>query len=293
MKGQKIHLLAIDCQQDFCKPPNESLAKKLRAANGGNTTPEIDFIEKGGALFVSGADQDMVRLADMINRLVGKLDELHFTLDSHNEIHIAHPIFWVDSKGNHPPPFTCITEDDVAKGVWNTTNPAARNRALEYVRTLKANKRYILCIWPTHCVISTVGSTIVPCVNNAISNWCKTRFKKVDYLVKGSNPFTEHYSAVKADVIDNSDPTTMLNTNLLNILSTADIILIAGEALSHCVANTIKDVADNFGEENVKKFVLLEDCCSNVGGFEKFGSDFVSEMTKRGMKIAKSTDYLA
>lgn len=263
----KIHLLVIDPQVDFCSPT--------------------------GNLFVTGADQDVVRLSKMIDRLRGKIDDIHVTLDSHNDIHVAHPIFWVNSSGQHPNPFTLISEDDVVKGVWTTTNPAARQKALDYVRGLKANGRYVLCIWPPHCLIGTVGCTVAPVVSDALSRWCKERFKKVDFVTKGSNPFTEHYSAVQADVIDSTDPSTMLNTKLLEILAKADVILIAGEALSHCVANTVTDVADNFGADNVKKFVLLEDCCSNVGGFEKLGSDFVDKMTKRGMKVSKSTEYLA
>jgi hypothetical protein len=63
--------------------------------------------------------------------------------------------------------------------------------------------------------------------------------------------------------------------------------------LSHCVANTIRDIADNFGEENIKKFVLLEDTCSNVTGFENFGTDFIRDMTARGMQRSKSDEYLA
>jgi nicotinamidase-related amidase len=289
----KIHLLTIDPQVDFTMPANPVLAGRMLAANGGAMTPEIELVQNGGALYVTGAENDMIRLSNMVDRLRKKIDAIHVTLDSHNDIHIAHPIFWVDSKGNHPNPFTLITEDDVVKGVWTTTNPAARQRALEYVRTLKANKRYVLCIWPPHCIIGTYGHSIYPCLSKSLTAWCKERFKKIDIVTKGSNVMTEHYSAVKADVVDNGDPTTMMNTGLVTTLATADVILIAGEALSHCVASTITDVADELGDENVKKFILLEDCCSNVGGFEKMGSDFIDRMTKRGMKIAKSTDYLA
>jgi len=77
------------------------------------------------------------------------------------------------------------------------------------------------------------------------------------------------------------------------MLKEVDLIGISGEALSHCVANTITDIANNFGEDNIKKFVLIEDTCSNVGGFEKMGVDFVKNMTARGMQIMKSTDFMA
>ena len=96
-----------------------------------------------------------------------------------------------------------------------------------------------------------------------------------------------------SDVPDPSDPTTQMNTDLLQVLQEADEIIIAGQALSHCVANTIRDIANNFGEDNIKKFVLLDDCSSNVPGFENLGVEFVKEMRGRGMRVTTSVDYLA
>ena len=98
---------------------------------------------------------------------------------------------------------------------------------------------------------------------------------------------------MKADVPDMADPSTQINKALIDVLSGADVIAISGEALSHCVANTIRDTADAFGDDNVKKFVLLEDTCSNVPGFDSLGEDFVKEMVGRGMRISNSVDFLA
>lgn len=260
-------LLGIDIQQDFCNPK--------------------------GALFVPGADQDAERLATMILRLVKKIDDVHMTLDCHRLIDVAHPIFWVSSDGKHPSPFTIITEEDVKNGVWTTTNPGWKKRGLDYVKTLAQNGRYPLCIWPPHCLIGTWGNCVVPSVSDALLEWQKTRFGVVDFVTKGSNIFTENYSVLIADVPDPSDPTTQMNTDLLQVLQEADEIIIAGQALSHCVANTITDIANNFGEDNIKKFVLLQDCCSNVPGFENLGTNFVKEMSGRGMRITTSVDYLA
>lgn len=289
----KTHLLVIDPQVDFCMPANPTLATKLRVANGGVSSPEIDLIGNGGSLYVTGADQDMVRLAAMIDRLGRKISNIHVTLDSHQEAHIAHAMFWVDSKGNHPKPYTMISEDDVKNGVWIPYSLKDRPRAMEYVSKLKTNGRYALIIWPTHCVISTYGAAVFPVFGKSLSNWCKTYFKTIDFCPKGSNPYTENYSAVMADVIDDNDPTTMLNTTLINVLQTADTLLLAGEALGFCMANTVTDIANNFGDENIKKFVLLTDCTSNVTGYEKLGNDFIDAMTKRGMQLATSADFLA
>jgi nicotinamidase-related amidase len=70
------------------------------------------------------------------------------------------------------------------------------------------------------------------------------------------------------------------------------LIGISGEASSHCVANTIRDVANNFGEDNIKKFVYIEDTCSPVPFCEKMAEDFINEMTKRGMQITTSDKFL-
>ena len=71
--------------------------------------PQIDFCDPKGALFVTGADRDVTRLAAMVRRLAPKLDNIHVTLDSHHFVDIAHPIFWKDGSGSAPTPFIIIT----------------------------------------------------------------------------------------------------------------------------------------------------------------------------------------
>lgn len=262
----KIDLLAIDCQWDFANPK--------------------------GSLFVPGADKDMERLAKFINRMEGKLHDIHVTLDSHKVMQVFHSAFWVNSKKEHPQPYTLISVDDVKKGTWFTTIPSLRKRSLEYVETLAAKGRYPLIIWPYHCLIGSFGHALVPSVSEAITRWEKNRYATANYCVKGDFYLSEHYGALEAEVPAPEEPDTMLNTRLVSILQDADVLLIAGEALSHCVKATVEQVAEAFGEENIKKFVLLEDCCSNVGGFDQLGKDFVKNMTKRGMQVCKSDAYL-
>jgi len=253
--------------------------------------PQNDFTDKRGALFVAGADSDMDRLATFIGKNQNRLTEIYCTLDSHDPVHIAHPIFWVNSKGEHPTPFTLITEDDVKNGVWRTYNPKWQSRGQAYVEALKKNGRYVLCIWPPHCLIGSWGASVNPLVHAAITKWAYETFDRVNWVTKGSNLFSEHYSALAADVPDDDDPSTKLNTALIDTLTDADEILITGEALSHCVASSIRDIAAQFGIDQVQKFTLLEDTSSNVGGFEKLGQDFVKEMVKKGMKITRTTDW--
>ena len=253
--------------------------------------PQNDFADPRGSLFVPGADEDSKRLATMIERLKDKLYNIHITLDTHHFLDIAHPMFWVDSEGNNPAPFTLIGKQDLDDGTWRTTNPAEQDGARQYVETLEANARYLLCIWPPHCLIGSWGHNVVDPVAKAVMQWEK-RYRFVDYVTKGSNYRTEHYSAVQAEVPDPNDPSTHINTPFIQTLEEADIVVISGQALSHCVANTVRDIADQFGDENIKKLVLLDDTSSNVPGFEQLGEDFVRDLTARGMQTAKSTDFL-
>jgi nicotinamidase/pyrazinamidase len=251
---------------------------------------QVDFAE-GGALPVTGAAKDMERLGEMINKYGADIDEIQLTMDSHYQMHIAHPLFWVDTSGNQPKPFTLISEDDVKSGKWRPRNPSWKPWALEYTGTLAKSGRYVLCIWPPHCIIGSSGQALVPCLYNAVTAWEVKYSAIAPRLTKGSNPFTEHYSAVKADCPRNDDTGTRLNTRFIDTLKVYDDILISGEALSHCVANTIRDVAAEFSVDQIKKFVLLEDASSSVGGFEKMGTDFINEMTGKGMRLAKTNTF--
>jgi nicotinamidase-related amidase len=241
---------------------------------------------------VQGAKEDADRLAEVLERLRKKTFDIHATLDSHHTIDIAHPIYWVDSNGNHPNPFTVISQQDVEDGVWRTYNPQWQDRSLIYVKDLAANGRYPLCIWPPHCIIGTWGWSITDPLIEQFLAWEKECFANVDKVTKGSNLWTEHYSAVQADVPDPIDKSTMLNDKLIGTLQEADLIPLSGQALSHCVANTVRDIANNFGEENIKKFVLLEDTTSPVPGFENLGQDFLAEMKGRGMQTCKAADFM-
>ena len=254
--------------------------------------PQEDFCNPNGHLYVKGADQDMLRLAKMVTDHGEKNSAINITLDSHQWVHIAHPIFWIDSNGNHPNPYDIITAGDVKAGKWRATNPGMQDWAEKYVESLKANARYALCVWPPHCLIGSKGASVVPELLAATIAW-EMNFKKVHFVPKGSNLYTEHYSAVKADVAHPADPTTMLNRQLIDMLKTGSDILIAGEALDFCVANTIRDIANEFSVAEVAKFVLLEDASSavNAPGLEHLAKAFVDEMTQKGMRISTTTTY--
>lgn len=261
--------------------------------------PQNDFVVKKdpltgneGQLYVNGAESDMDRLATLITRLENKIEDIHCTLDQHHFYDIAHPIVWIDENGNHPSPFTIISNADLKNGVYRTVNPTYMKWALSYTEELEKGNRYPLCIWPPHCLIGSWGASIYQNLYNAMLNWEK-KGNMVDFVSKGSNWLTEHYSAYKAEVPIPTDPSTGPRKELCTLMEDADIIAIAGEAKSHCVANTIRDLIVDYDVVNASKFVILEDCMSNVDGYENEGIKFINEMVDLGMSVCKSDDFLS
>src|SRR3989344_5370745 len=205
---------------------------------------------------------------------------------------------WRDENGKSPNPFTLITSNDISNRIWTPRNPNLRQRMIDYARVLEASGNYLLIIWPEHCLIGTWGHNIHIDLMETLTRWEKTELANVDYVVKGTNPFTEHYGALMAEVPDPEDPSTQLNMDFIKILEEADIVAIAGEASSHCVMATVKQVAANIGEDHLKKFHILTDCVSPVPAapgtpdFPAIASQFLKDMSKRAMVLTTSVDFL-
>lgn len=253
--------------------------------------PQNDF-HPGGSLGVPGANEDSARIAEFISRNLHTIDEIYVSLDSHHRIHIAHSVFWQNSAGEHPPPFTLIQSEDVENGTWQPVDPSLLAHAKSYTKALETKGRFVVCIWPEHCLIGTPGHAVVPVLNTALQEWVKAKMKTVTYIHKGTNCRTEMYSAIAAEVPMNDDPSTQSNQGLLRDLSKADTLFICGEAKSHCVNYTMRDIADHWKKEkrDLSSLVLLSNCCSAVPGFESAAQTFVSDMKALGCSIFESSD---
>ncbi len=267
--------------------------------------PQNDFMDiPGAALPVAGANEDMKRLAIMVDRIGTKLQKIHVTLDSHHLVDIAHPAFWRDANGNSPDPKTIISAESIKDGTWVPRRPELRSYAIGYARQLEADGKYQVMVWPPHCLIGSWGHNVQSDLARALDRWSVARIRNIDFVTKGTNVLTEHYGALLAEVPIASDPSTQLNGRFLAMLQEADVIVVAGEASSHCVKATVEQVADNIGDEHVKKFQLLTDCMSPVPAivapdgalivdFPGIANTFLKDMERRGMKLTTSVDFLA
>ena len=288
-KNLKVHLLIVDPQNDFMgKDDGSPLTEKM-----------TDGTVLSASLPVKGGISDMRRGAALIDRIGRRVDDIHVTLDSHHTMHIAHPDMWVDGNGRAPSPFTMVKADDVKNDIWRPRNPSHRKRVIEYLANLEASGSYLHMIWPPHCRIGTWGHNVESTMEAALTKWERTEMGVVDYITKGSSVWTEHFGGLKAQVWDPVDPSTQLNTNLIKVLQEADIVGFLGEASSHCVRETVLQVADNIGSEHVKKLVLITDCMSPVpqapGGpdFPALAAQFLKDMEARGMTLSTSKEFLA
>jgi nicotinamidase-related amidase len=282
---RNLHLLVIDPQNDFCDLPDS-----YRPQDPVSRQPLAP------ALPVAGAHQDMLRLAGLINRGRAGLTAISITLDSHHRFDIAHPTFWIGADDAPVAPFTEITAAAVRAGRFRPRHPAALPLALNYLDKLEAAGRYQLMVWPVHCEIGTWGNNVHADVRAAYSHWEEASLGIVAKLAKGSNPWTEHYSVVMAEVPDADDPDTQFNTRFVDNLAEADQVYVAGEAGSHCVKATIEHVADYFAEHHgaaaLSRLTLITDCMSPVAGFAPPYQAFLQAMRARGVRLMQAADVL-
>lgn len=257
-----VSLLLIDMQNDFCSPK--------------------------GSLFVPGAVQDCLKVATFIKNNVSQISSIQVAMDTHKNFHIAHQNYWRDKDGNHPQPYTTITCKDLQKRKFVPYNDSLMKKTEEYLLALENRGRYRLTIWPQHCLLGTWGHCIEQSVFDAINIWENSYKKNSEFILKSSNQCTEHYSAIQAEVPDPEDASTRTNFALIDKLKFSDKIIVAGEALSHCVSNTLRDLCVYIPANRI---TVLTDCTSNVSGYQDLGDKFIKEYTEKGMNFTTSEDF--
>ena len=248
--------------------------------------PQNDFVHENGSLAVKGAINDMNRLALLINNRTTDISDITLSLDMHHRFNISHPLYWVGPSGNHPNPFTTIHPYEVLDKDWITSRNELLDGALEYLKELTIPH----CIWPYHCLVGTWGSNIHEAIDYSISNWEIEKRAVADKVIKGLYPHSEWFSAIEAIKPNEKYPETLPNKFVLDKIKNADITLVAGEASSHCVAETVRSIA-KYIPDSISKIILLKDAMSPVKGFEQQEIDFFKEMELLGFQIRKTTDF--
>jgi nicotinamidase-related amidase len=202
--------------------------------------------------------------------------------------------------------------DDVEKGVWkfnpevahglNINEAYGQTYLRHYTKQLKEGGKYDLAIWPYHAMLGGIGHALVSAVEEAIFFHCISRYSLPNFQIKGSNPFTENYSVLSPEVLEDGEGDTVgeKNITLLRTLLEFDAIVVAGQAKSHCVAWTIDDLLSEIKAVDGKlaqKVYLLEDCTSPVVipgavDYTVQADEAFQRFSDAGMHVVRSTDPL-
>jgi len=291
--NQKVSFISIDTQITFCIPGFEMYV----GGHSGNAAVE-----------------DNIRLCEFVYRNINYITDISPTMDTHTAMQIFHPLFWINDKGEHPiPAQTIISEKDVEEGIWKV-NPAVaksiaggnylylQKYALHYVKSLSQAGKYNLIIWPFHAMLGSIGHALVPSVEEAFFFHSVARNSQTGFEIKGGNPLTENYSVFRPEVLDDSEGRSIgqKNTRFIKKLFDYDMIIIAGQAKSHCVAWTIDDLLTEILAQDkslVEKVYLLEDCTSpvvipGVIDFTKDADEAFDRFSDAGMHVVKSVDAI-
>jgi nicotinamidase-related amidase len=241
--------------------------------------PQNDFII--GTLKVEGSEEDCLRIARFIDMHKNEIDSIKVTLDMHPENHISFPNYWLTSKNEHPEPFTLITLNAC---IYNEFRP------VEFRNTLRVGD--YLCrvgqhtVWPSHCVVGTDGCKVIECISSVL----ETMGDKVEYHEKGTDKNFEMYSAFSS-----TNPSYPKNYDLMHdICEDYTHVIVVGEALSHCVKDTLNDLLDYRDALKFNtQFILLKDCSSPVPDKNKpdLKIKLIEQFRKRGVIISDSTSF--
>jgi nicotinamidase-related amidase len=257
--GPTVGLLLVDVQNTFSLP--------------------------GFELFVAGrsgrgAVDDASRLSGFLYRNLGTITRIHATLDTHSAFQIFHPAFLLDENGRHPAPLTAISLEDVEAGRFRVNPQAAGalgsgdaafldRHLVHYCRLLSREGKYRLMVWPYHSMLGGIGHALVSAVEEAVFFHTIARESQASFELKGASPLTENYSVLRPEVQEDEQGREIAPRNqaLLEKLLSYDVLLVAGQAKSHCVSWTVSDLLEEIRRRNpdlARKIYLLEDCMSPV-----------------------------
>jgi nicotinamidase-related amidase len=298
---KKVHLVLVDVQKDFCFPR--------------------------GTLYVggrsgTGAMDDSDRIARFIYRNLENLSEVTCTLDTHFPFQIFSPAFWLGEDGEPPAPHQEITTDDIRAGRMRPNPDVAawvepgsdetwlRKQVELYCAELEKAGKYKLYLWPPHCLLGSDGHPLAGAIHEARLFHSWSRGTRGGIESKGDHPLTENYSVLSPEVLFTWDGRQIAerNARFIQTLLTADAVVIAGQASSHCVKSTIDDLLGEIAARDpglACKVYVLRDCMSAVAvpdperpghfvfDFTPQAEEALERWAAAGMRVVRSTEPMA
>lgn len=303
-----IHLLLIDVQKDFCFPQ--------------------------GSLYVAGrsgtgAIDDSRRTAEFIYRNLHLITDITTTLDTHFAHQIFYPSFWINEKGEPLSEHTMIQLDKTGRFLENIDpignvlngnvrpNPAVtswvcggdypwlQQYGVHYASSLKQAGKYVLYLWPPHCILGSDGHPLVGIIHEARMFHDFARSNQSWVEVKGGHTLFENYSVYRGEVLKAHDGRALgeKNTRFIKKTINADITIMGGQAASHCFKSSALDLKNEIADQDPKladKVYIMTDCMSSVtvpDGKGGIAVDFTPQaeeafhiLEEAGMHLVKSTD---
>lgn len=298
--------------------------------------PQVDFHEGGNlAVFGATADSERIskfieKNANKLKKIYVSLDT-----HTKNHIGHPGYWESVEDK-SEPSAWTVFSfENDKIMGTMGTVKKeyTPKNKELldwtkEYVKTIKRYGKGPALIWPTHCLEYSSGHDVTEVLKKVLNS--DSVKDKVEYHIKGQNEATEMYSIFKAEIpveneINDGNKTeyysgdhelkdsskiktntdkedgaylnTTFNEALYEELTKYNSpILICGEALSHCVNWSLRDLVNKILNDKIYGYVnnevliegqviLLLNASSRVSGFEKNVKELLNYCKSKNVTI--------
>lgn len=249
-----------------------------------------DFCHPNGSLFIPNSIVDNVNLEFFLKKNLLKINELFITLDTHWVYNISHPTFWLTANNRHPDPFTIVTLKSLHGGLIRPINLSQVERVERYLMFL-SEKNIQHTIWPEHCLVGGWGQQLESSILSMLEKFQQVHHKAPVVVHKGLNPYSEHFSALSAVLSDSKDLAMHSPQKLVQQLLNCDFLYVAGQSLSHCVAQTIIDLFNYISDKNLmKKIILLTDCTSCVPGFEDLSLSYLNLFSKWGVQLLSTRE---
>ncbi len=275
----RVAVFGIDCQVGFCHPE--------------------------ASLFVPGAVEDTQRSIEWIYQNLHQISALYFSLDTHQVFQIFHPSWWVNEKGEHPAPFSVISAADVEAGTYRALYE--QEASLEYCRKLESAGKYVLTVWPYHTLLGGTSHALMPALMEAALFHSVTRQQQTHFEMKGQHPQTENYSVFSPEVKTLSRRSVgRFNRTFFDTLLAYDRVYVMGQASSHCVLSSLKDMHDRVLATDpslMSKIWILEDAMSPVTppplkplpdslNFPAIAKQALQSFASAGMQITRTTETM-